>query len=238
MELPRRNRGDELLKPGELLELRRRLQQLAPRHDLTTVIACAFDHRTRMLPFIYADTRMVPAGVRAVGSAMVDAGFPKTRIVLQQWNRNFSPARMKLDGRVPDVFMVSTMGMHSDRALQMIAEARRIDPAQRPLIIAGGSHAVYEPFLLFGETGRGPCAGPDVVVTGEEFVLLSLLEVVLDFRREGESVRSAFFRARAAGALDDIPGLVYPLGPRTENDGVAEELVDTGVQRLLGDLDE
>src|SRR5688572_16484090 len=240
MELPRRERGDELLRPGALTDLRRRLRAVSARHagGVTTVIACAFDHRTRMLPFIYADTRMVPAGVRAVGSAMVDAGFPKTRIVLQQWNRNFSPARMKLDGRVPDVFMVSTMGMHSDRALQMIAEARRIDPAQRPLIIAGGSHAVYEPFLLFGETGRGPCAGPDVVVTGEEFVLLSLLEVVLDFRREGESVRSAFFRARAAGALDDIPGLVYPLGSRTESDGVAEELVDTGVQRLLGDLDE
>ena len=32
------------------------------RHDLTTVIACAFYHRTRMLPFIYADMRMAPGG--------------------------------------------------------------------------------------------------------------------------------------------------------------------------------
>src|SRR5215213_2653435 len=132
MELPRRARGDELLRPGELADVRRRLRLLAPRHDLTTVIACAFDHRTRMLPFIYADTRMVPAGVRAVGSALVDAGFPKTRIVLQQWNRRFRPSRMKIDGRVPDVFMVSTMGMHSDRALELIRDARRIDPAHRP----------------------------------------------------------------------------------------------------------
>src|SRR5688500_8796635 len=100
MELPRRSRGDELLRPGELLALRERLRKLAPHHDLTTVIACAFDHRTRMLPFIYADTRMVPAGVRAIGSAMVDAGFDKTRIVLQQWNRRFRPSRMQLDGRV------------------------------------------------------------------------------------------------------------------------------------------
>jgi radical SAM superfamily enzyme YgiQ (UPF0313 family) len=242
MELPRRNRGDELLKPGELLRLRERVRSSSARHDLTTVIACAFDHRTRMLPFIYADTRMVPAGVRAVGSALVDAGFHKTRIVLQQWNRRFQPSRMRLDGRVPDVFMVSTMGMHSDRALDLIADARRIDPAHRPLIIAGGSHAVYEPYLLFGEQrpdGHAIVkAGPDVVVTGEEFVLLSLMEAILDFRLERESMRSAFFRARAAGALDDIPGLVYPLGGRTETDGVAEELVDTGVQRLLGDLDE
>src|SRR3954467_6269216 len=125
MELPRRNRGDELLKPGELLALRQRLRNISAKHDLVSVIACAFDHRTRMLPFIYADTRMVPAGVRAIGSAMVDSGFPKTRIVLQQWNPRFRASTMQLDGRVPDLFMVSTMGMHSDRALEMIRDARR-----------------------------------------------------------------------------------------------------------------
>jgi radical SAM superfamily enzyme YgiQ (UPF0313 family) len=236
MELPRRMRGDELLRPGELLNLRQRLRKLALNHDLVTVIACAFDHRTRMLPFIYADTRMAPAGVRAIGSAMVDAGFERTRIVLQQWNRRFRPSRMQLDGRVPDVFMVSTMGMHSDRALELMRDARRIDPAHRPLIIAGGSHAVYEPDLLFhGGSGSNNLAGPDVAVTGEEFVLLSLIEAVLSARGTGESMRSAFFRARDCGALDGIPGLIYPRG---ERDGVVEELVDTGMQRLLGDLDE
>jgi radical SAM superfamily enzyme YgiQ (UPF0313 family) len=69
-------------------------------------------------------------------------------------------------------------------------------------------------------------------------VLLSLLEVILSFRTDRESVRSAFLRARAGGALDGIPGLVYPVGGRVDADGVAEELIDTGVQRLLGDLDE
>ncbi len=77
MELPRRDRGDELLPPGELSDIRKRLRNAARQHDLTTVIACAFDHRTRMLPFIYADLRMAPAGVRAIGSAMADAGFKK-----------------------------------------------------------------------------------------------------------------------------------------------------------------
>ena len=84
MELPRRERGDEMLKAGELLAVRHRLRNIARQHDLTTVIACAFDHRTRMLPFIYADMRMAPAGVRAIGSALLDSGFNKTRIVLQQ----------------------------------------------------------------------------------------------------------------------------------------------------------
>src|SRR4051794_35740670 len=119
MELPRRDRGDELLRPGELLALRHRLRQIAPQHDLVSVIACAFDHRTRMLPFIYADTRMAPAGVRAIGAALVDAGFEKTRIVLQQWNRRFRPSRMQLDGRIPDLFLVSSMGMHSGEALEL-----------------------------------------------------------------------------------------------------------------------
>ena len=127
MELPRRDRGDELLKPGELAALRSRLRRITPSHDLTTVIACAFDHRTRMLPFIYTDTRMAPAGARAVGSAMADVGCHRTRIVLQQWNRHFRPSRMRLDGRIPDLFMVSAMGMHEAPCRELIRDARRID---------------------------------------------------------------------------------------------------------------
>jgi radical SAM superfamily enzyme YgiQ (UPF0313 family) len=234
MELPRRSRGDELLRPGELKSVRERLRMLAPRHDLVSVIACAFDHRTRMLPFIFADTRMAPAGVRAIGSAMVDAGFDKTRIVLQQWNKKFKPSRMQLDGRMPDLFMVSSMGLHSDQCMELIRDARRIPPAQRPLIIAGGPHAVYQPDQLFSGDANDPNSA-DIAVTGEEFVLLSLLELLLSMRGDGESMRSVFFRVRNCGALDDIPGLLYARGDR---DGLAEELVDTGVQRLVGDLDE
>src|SRR5262245_48458466 len=161
MELPRRDRGDELLKDGALLALRDRLRQLSLKHDLTSVIACAFDHRTRMLPFIYADLRMAPAGVRAVGSAMLDAGFTKTRIVLQQWNRNFRPSKMRLDGRVPDLFMVSSMQIHSACCKALIRDACRIDPAQRPLIIAGGAKTIYEPWDVFGADSRSPW-GADV----------------------------------------------------------------------------
>lgn len=233
MELPRRGRGDELLKPGQLTDLRQRLRRLAPLHDLTTVIACAFDHRTRMLPFIYADLRMAPAGVRAIGSAMADAGFEKTRIVLQQWNRNFRPSQMRVDGRIPDLFMVSSMQIHGTACKAMLRDACRIDPANRPLIIAGGPKVVYEPWDLFSVDPADPCSA-DVAVTGEEYVLLKLLEVLLSVRHRNDSLRSAFVRARNSGLLDDIPGLVYPRGA----DGRVDELVDTGVQRLLGDLDE
>ena len=196
-------------------------------------MAYAFDHRTRMLPFIYADTRMAPAGARAIGSALVDSGFEKTRIVLQQWNRNFQPSQMRLDGRIPDLFLVSSMSLHSEEARNLIRDACWIDRAHRPLIIAGGPHAVYVPYDFFGS--EADPSGADVVVAGEEFVLLSMLEVVLALRTPRESLRAAFYRARDAGALAEIPGLIYPGG---KADSIPEELIDTGAQRLVSDLDE
>ncbi len=234
MELPRRAPGDQLLRPGELTDIRRRLRSISAKHDLSTVIACAFDDRTLMLPFMYAAKRMAPAGPRAIGSAMVDSGFRRTRIVLQQWNRNFRPSRMRLDGRVPDLFLISSTSLHTDRCKAMIRDACRIDPPHRPLIVVGGSLCVYEPWVVFSADAASPFS-PDVAVTGEEYVLLNLLEVLLSVRAEAEPMRSAFARARDSGALGNVPGLVYPRGDRP---GVAEELVDTGIQRLAGDLDE
>jgi len=187
-----------------------------------------------MLPFVYAATRMAPAGVRAIGSAMVDSGFEKTRIVLQQWNRNFRPSEMRLDGRVPDLFMVSSLQIHSAASETLIRDACRMDADHRPLIIVGGPKTIYEPWDAFSADPRDPWAA-DVAVTGEEYVLLSLLEALLSIRARDESLRKTFMRACSSGMLDDIPGLVYA---RTDDVGAIEELVDTGVQRLLGDLDE
>jgi radical SAM superfamily enzyme YgiQ (UPF0313 family) len=215
-------------------DLRARLRRLSARHDLTTVIACAFDHRTRMLPFVYAARRMVPAGVRAIGSALADVGFEKTRIVLQQWNPNFRPSSMQVDGRIPDIFMVSSMQIHTSCCKDLLRDVCRIDPAHRPLVIAGGPKVIYEPWDVFSADRRDRW-GADVAITGEEFVVLSLLEALLTLRAGDEPLRKTFLRARNGGMLDGIPGLVYA---RTDGDGMPEELVDTGIQRLLGDLDE
>ncbi len=234
MELPRRPRGDELLRPGALVELRQRLARLARRSELSTVIAYAFDVRTQMLPFFHSATRMAPAGVRAIGAAMLDAGFERTRIVLQQWNPNFSPSQMRLDGRIPDVFMISSMQLHTSACRDLIRDACRIDAAHRPLIIAGGPTTIYEPWSVFNPDPGDPW-GADVAVTGEEYVLLELLDTLLSIQAPHESLRTTFLRARNGGILDAIPGLVYA---QTDRHGVAEELVDTGIQKLLGDLDE
>ncbi len=235
MELPSMPAGESLLPAGEMVQLRSRLRRMTQRHDLASVIACAFDHRTRMLPFIYTDLKMVPAGVRAIGAALADIGCEKTRIVLQQWNKNFRPSQMRLDGRIPDLFLVSSMHLHSEACDKLIQDACRIEPDRRPLIIAGGPRMMYEPWQVFGSDPSQPW-GADVAVTGEEYVFLSLLEVLLNHRARGESMRSAFLRARDQGALDGIRGLVYSRS--SCDDGPAEELVDTGIQRLLGDLDE
>ncbi|MHC4711917.1 MAG: B12-binding domain-containing radical SAM protein [Planctomycetota bacterium] len=234
MEVPCRARGDSLLKPGAFTNLIRRLRRVAGDRDIATVIACAFDHRTRLLPFVYADVRIAPAGVRAVGAAMVEAGFPRTRIVLEQWNRKFRPSSARLDGRIPDIFMVSAMNIHTARAKALIRDACQIPPEHRPLIIAGGPKAIYEPWDLFSADSADPW-GADIVVTGEEYVLLSALERILSVHRRGESVRKAFLRCRDRGLLDSVSGLVYSRGPA---DGVADQLVNTGTQQLLGDLDE
>jgi radical SAM superfamily enzyme YgiQ (UPF0313 family) len=234
MELPSRNAGDRLLKTGECLDIRRRLRRLTPRHDLTAVMVCAFDPRTRVLPFYYSSTHMAPAGARAIGAALADAGIGRTRIVLQQWSPRVRPSRMVLDGRVPDLLLVSSMQIHSAACEAIIRDACRMDPASRPLIIAGGPRAIYEPWSVFSDAPADPWAA-DVAVTGEEYVLLNLLEVLLAERAGGEPLRSAFARARDQGGLDQVPGLVYARG---HSGGAPQDLVDTGIQRLVGDLDE
>ena len=234
MELPFRTKGDELLPDGAMLALRDRLKGLARAHDLATVAAYAFDARTRMLPFVFLDRRLVPGGVRMLASALMDMGFEKTRVVFQQWNRKFRPSQMRLDGRIPDLFLVSSMAIHGECADDLLRDVCRIDPQHRPLVIAGGPRTNYQPWLAFGTDPREPW-GADVVTTGETFVFLSLMEVLLEEKRASESLRTTFLRVRDAGLLDHIPGLVYAKG---FVEGAAEELVDTGVQRLLRDLDE
>src|SRR5205085_10815202 len=69
----------------------------------------------------------------------------------------------------------------------------------------------------------------------EEFVALELLDRLMEFRGPGEHPRKVFHRLRRSGLLDDIPGLVFREGDERDRHG---RLIDTGVQRLVQDLDE
>ncbi len=243
MELPSRAKNDRYTPPGRFKELEQRLRRQPGVGDVASVVCYAFDHRTRMGPFLFADTRLLIAGPRAVASALYASGFEKTRIVLRQWNPNFSASEARLNGAVPEMLLVSCMQIHSASAYETICDAHRLGEA-RPFIIAGGAKAIYEPAHFFGIGPQRRCSA-DVVVTGEEFVLLELLDRLMECRAGGEHLRKTFHRLRRSGLLDDIPGLVFregdenaPLTPQGGEGRVAGRLVNTGMQRLVQNLDE
>lgn len=233
MELPRRKGSDVYLPDGTFRSLLQTLRMYKDAHDLNIVIVYTFDFRTRMLPYWYADMRMAPCSVRTIGDCLNAAGFKNVRIVLQQWTPKFKPSQARLNDRPTDILMVSAMQVHAEPAYDMIRDAVKVGPG-RPLILAGGPKAIYEPADFF-ELGPKPGIGADCVSTGEIYVLLELLQRILDNKGPGDSCLSAYERCRRTGALDDIAGLVYlaPQSPREK-----PLAINTGVQRLLRDLDE
>ncbi|MFQ5430131.1 MAG: B12-binding domain-containing radical SAM protein [Phycisphaerae bacterium] len=234
MELPKRPLGDEYVRPGAFRELSQRLAANPKTRELTALIMYAFDQRTRLLPFLFADWRIIPAGVRSVADALDGAGLTRSRIVFQLWSPRVRPSRALMEGRVPDLLLISSMQIHARRAYELLADAHEIPESRRPLILCGGPKAIYEPWDCFavGPDGR---VNADVAVTGESYVLLELLERLLEFKSANDTLRQAFLRARDAGALEDVPGLYYRIDPPG---GDSAHLVDTGVQRLVQYLDE
>jgi radical SAM superfamily enzyme YgiQ (UPF0313 family) len=235
MELLSRKGSDAFVPPGSyrLLESRLRAQGAA-LSDLPAVVLSCFDSSTRLLPFVLYDKRMFPAGARTVAGALTRAGLQRTRAVFQLWNPNFRPSQARLDGRVPQLLLLSSMAMHSRMAYQAIGDAWELGD-QRPLILVGGPKAFHEPYHFWTvQTRRGPAA-PDAVVTGEVFILLQLLDLLMEYHRPGEHIREAFERARQTGALNTVPGLVY-LDPQASLHEPV--LIDTGLQRLVQHLDE
>ncbi len=233
MELPRREKQDVYLPDGALNRVIQDLRGMHDAHELRIGIGYAFDFRTRMLPYWYADKRMVPCSVRTLGDLLSAADFKHIRIVLQQWTPNFRPSEARLHGKPLDLLLISAMQVHAEPAYELIRDAHRLGDA-RPLILAGGPKAIYEP-TDFLELGPEPGTGADCVMTGEAYVLLDFLRTLLRQRREHETLRAAFQRTASGGELRHIPGLVYSSPTQVSGTPVA---IHTGVQRLLRDLDE
>jgi radical SAM superfamily enzyme YgiQ (UPF0313 family) len=233
MELPSRPKNDRYTKPGQYLELESRLRARPGTDQMPILVTYAFDWRTRLGPFLFADMRLLTAGPRAIAAALHHAGFTRTRVVLRQWNRNLRPSETRFDGEPPQMLFVSSMQIHSASAYELIADAYRLGD-NRPLILAGGAKAIYEPWDFFG-LGPERRYSADVVVTGEEYVALELLDLIMEFKGRREHPRKAFHRLRRSGLLDDIPGLVFREGDEKDPLG---RLINTGVQRLVQDLDE
>lgn len=233
MELPVRAKGDEFAPAGRIAQL---LGQIAARPGVCDIpVGCfyAFDLRTRMLPFIFYDSRMLPAGLIAIASAFHLAGF-KTRGIFQAWSPNVRPSKCQMDGVGLGVMTTTAMQINSAPSYELIRDAWSMGEG-RPLILAGGPKAIYQPDHYFG-LGPGGDIHADAVATGEELVLLELLDRVTEQRGSGETMLRAFVRCRDEGLLEDIPGLVYMSRDR-DRDG-RPILHNTGVQRLVRDLDE
>lgn len=234
MELPRRARDDVYVPDGAYSRAVSDLRAATWTHEWSPVIAYPFDTRTRVMPFRWLDRRVVPCGVRSVAASLLECGFSRTRIVLQQWNPNFSPAAAVRAGYPIDLLLISAMGLHADEAYRMIRDAHTLGEA-RPLILIGGPKAIYEPEDCFAISEEAVGAGVDAAVTGEEYVFLDLLRLLADQAMPGEHPRKAFARAQRQGLLDHVPGLVYRA---PDHDPGKPYLINTGVQRLLKNLDE
>jgi radical SAM superfamily enzyme YgiQ (UPF0313 family) len=236
MELAYRKGMDAFVPAGSYRRLEANLREHADAlSEMPAVVVSCNDPSTRMLPFVLYDKMIFPCGARAIAGALRQAGFERTRAVFQLWNPNFRPSHARIDGRPIQLLLLSTMQIHTARAHAAIRDAWTMGEG-RPLIIVGGPKAVHEPYGFWPLPGAdGEPIGPDVVVTGEAYVLLDLLRVLLGFHRKGEPLRNAFERAALASALDDVPGLVYRDPTSTLREPV---LIDTGLQRLVQHLDE
>ena len=63
------------------------------------------------------------AGARSVAGALYQAGFTNTRAVFQLWTPNFRPSQARLGGKPLEMFLVSTMQMHTQTAYDAIRDA-------------------------------------------------------------------------------------------------------------------
>ena len=68
MELPSRPKNDRYTRPGQYKEIERRLRANPANARIPIVVAYAFDLRTRLGPFLFADTRLLTAGPRAIAA--------------------------------------------------------------------------------------------------------------------------------------------------------------------------
>lgn len=233
MELPIRPACDRYAPAGQYGRLQTEVRRRATRHDIPILLVYAFDRRTRLGPFVFVDRSLIPGAPRAIASALYAAGLMNVRVVMQSWSPRVRPSLSRIDGRRPEVLLISSMQIHSGPAYRLIQDAWQLGD-DRPLIIAGGPKAAFEPWDFFALSADGR-QGADVVVTGEEYVLLELFDRILDHKLPEETTREAFERVRSAGLLADIPGLVY----RPSDEPCPPEfLYNTGVQRLVRDLDE
>lgn len=224
MELTGRVGKDRFLAESHL-DLAGQLGELsAGRYSAAVVYP--FDPFTEVGPFLGVSRRMAMAAPWVVGALLRRAGFD-SRIVQQVWNPNFQPRRAEINGRPLDLLAVSSMIIHSAKARELVRDARLMGE-DRPFTVCGGPKYIYQPTDAW--RGRED-TWPDVVVTGEAHILLSLLKRILTLKKGDETLAKAWRRLCEHGEFHDIPGLVF----RSPGDRL--ELINTGVPQMSEHLE-
>ena len=192
-------------KPGRYQELQTRVRRGVAGKDVPVLFVYAFDRRTRLGPFVFVDKKLVPGGPdrRCLGSGgcriREQPGCPPAV-------EPPHPAEPGPDRRqAAELLLVSSMQIHSAPAYRLIDDAYKLGE-HRPLILAGGAKAIYEPWDFFG-LGPDVRQGADVVVTGEEFVLLELLDRLLEFKAQRETAAGVTRRRPGGTRGHTRPGL-------------------------------
>ncbi|OGE83049.1 MAG: hypothetical protein A2846_01820 [Candidatus Doudnabacteria bacterium RIFCSPHIGHO2_01_FULL_49_9] len=192
----------------------------------SAAVVYPFDPTTEVGPFLGVSRRMAMAAPWVVGSLLQRSGFD-SRIVQQVWNPNFQPRKAELNGRPLDMLAISSMIIHSAKVCDLIRDASAMGEA-RSFVALGGPKYIYQPTDAWRGT---PDTWPDVVVTGEAHVLLSLLIRMLSLKKDDERLAEAWRRLCAHGEFHDIPGLVF----RAPGDKL--ELINTGVPQMSEHLE-
>ena len=162
MELPTRSAADDLVA-GPPSPVGGAAPASGSGDDTPILFIYAFDPCTGPGPFVFVDKTLIPAAPRALGAVLHAAGFRNLRLVLQQWIPHIRPIAARFDGKPPEVLMISAMQIHAP-AYRLIRDAWRLGD-DRPLIMAGGPKAVFEPWDFFGLSPYGR-EGADAVATG------------------------------------------------------------------------
>jgi len=117
------------------------------------------------------------------------------------------PSEARFGNRLPQMLFVSSMQIHSARAYELIADAT--SSAASAVHRCRRGQAIYEAWTFFGFEYEGKHYSADVACTGEEFVLLELLDRIMSIAGR-TNIRARFSTGCAApGLLDDIHGLVF-----------------------------
>ena len=221
-----RNETGAFLPSGTYGDLRRQVSSKIDS-DIPVVLYYAFDWSTRIGPFVGPDIWMPNCGIRSVGGALYEVGFKNTRIIFGPWNPNFDASKARINGKSPEVLGVGSMQIHEADAHEKIEQAHKLGD-ERPLIIGGGPHANYQAWDFFDrEEGKSV----DIAVRGEQYVTLSLVDRILDYKGRNETMLQGFERAKRQGGLESVRGIMYM-------DPDRDVLIDTGQQSIVADIDE